>query len=671
MPKPIKWILAIVAAMVVCLILAIIIAPMVIDVNKYRPQIEAQVTKATGRPFTLGGEIKPSIFPWVGISLSDLRLGNPSGFKEKDFVSVDFFEARIKLLPILSGNYEFKRFVLKGPRIVIVKQKDGRLNLEGLTSQSAAPKRTAPKTENPAPDQSDGALPIKSLMVAEFAITDGNILYIDHAAGTQKKIENINLTLKDVSLDKPIHLDFSAIADKHPVSLTGSLGPLGPKPGKSPLPIDLSADLLKTLQIKLKGRIDASGDTPRFTLSMGVVPFSARQLLADLGQTMPLEPSDAAVLKKIGLELTCSGSPDAVDVKDGVLILDDSRMTFNAQAKELSKPNLTLTANLDHIDLDRYLPPATETPPTESTSKKEPAKQALPMDYGPLRTLVLDGRITVGELKAKGVSTQNIQLHAAAKNGIFRIDPMDMDLYSGRVTLASTFNVQGKTPRSTVDLDIANVKAGPLLKDFLKKDLIEGGFTAAVKLTFNGDQPDVIRKTLGGTGELKFNDGAIVGIDLANMVRNVTSAFGGAQQTQAKPRTDFSELLVPLSITDGVATIDGSRLNSPLLRILAGGQTDLAAESLNFRIEPKFVATLVGQGDTAEQRSGLTVPVLVTGTYAKPKFAPDLKSLLSTQLPGKEKITEDIEKTKKKVTEDLQKKTQDLFKSLPFGGSKN
>jgi hypothetical protein len=80
---------------------------------------------------------------------------------------------------------------------------------------------------------------------------------------------------------------------------------------------------------------------------------------------------------------------------------------------------------------------------------------------------------------------------------------------------------------------------------------------------------------------------------------------------------------------------------------------------------------LVGQGDTAEQRSGLTVPVLVTGTYAKPKFAPDLKSLLSTQLPGKEKITEDIEKTKKKVTEDLQKKTQDLFKSLPFGGSKN
>lgn len=671
MPKSIKWILAIVAAVVVCLILAIIIAPLVIDVNKYRPQIEDQVTKATGRPFTLGGEIKPSLFPWVGISLADLHLGNPSGFKEKDFVSVDFFEARIKLLPILSGNYEFKRFILKGPKIVVVKQKNGRLNLEGLTSQNAAPKPAAPKTESPASAQSNDALPIKSLMVAEFAITDGSVLYIDHVAGTQKDIENINLTLKDVSLDKPIHLDFSAIADKHPLSLTGSLGPIGTNPGKSPLPIDLSAGLLKTLQIKLKGQIDASGDAPRFTLAMGVAPFSPRQLMTDLEQSLPLEPSDPAVLKKIGLDFTCSGSPDTVAVKDGVLVLDDSKMTFQAQAKEFSKPNLTITATLDHIDLDRYLPPPSEAPPEEGASKKEPAKQAQPTDYGPLRSLVLDSRIAVGNLKAKGVSTQNIQLHATAKNGILRIDPMDMDLYSGRVTLASSFNVQGKTPKSTVDLNIADVKAGPLLKDFLKKDLIEGNLNAAVKLAFDGDQPDLIRKTLGGTGELKFNEGAIVGIDLANMVRNVTSAFSGAQQREAKPRTDFSELLVPLAITNGVATIDGSKLNSPLLRVLAGGQTDLAAESLNFRIEPKFVATLVGQGDTVAQRSGVTVPILVTGTYAKPKFAPDLKSLLSTQLPEKEKIVEDIEQTKKKVTEDLQKKTQDLFKSLPFGGSKN
>lgn len=671
MPKPIKWILTIVAAFIVCLILAIIIVPMVVDVNKYRPQIEAQVTKATGRPFTLGGDIKPSVFPWVGISLADLRLGNPSGFKEKEFVSVDFFEARIKLLPILSGNYEFKRFILKGPKIVIVKQKDGRLNLEGLAAQNTGPKTAVPKTEGTSPAKDDATLPIKSLMVAEFAITDGNILYIDHAAGTQKEIKNINLTLKDVSLDKPIQMDFSAIADKHPVNLTGSLGPLGPNPGKSPLAFDLVAGLLKALQIKLKGQVDASGDTPRFTLSMGVAPFSPRQLLTDLGQPLPVEPSDATVLKKISLDFTCSGTPDAVDVKDGMLVLDDSKMTFQAQAKELSKPNLALTANLDRIDLDRYLPPPSEKTTQESAAKKEPAKQAQPIDYGPLRTLVLDGRITVGELKAKGVSTRNIKVHATAKKGIFRIDPMDMDLYSGRITLASTFNVQGKTPKSTVDLNIADVKAGPLLKDFLKKDLIEGGLTAALKLTFNGDQPDLIRKTLGGTGELKFNDGAIVGIDLANMVRNVTSAFSGAQQTQAKPRTDFSELLVPLAITNGVATIDGSKLNSPLLRILAGGQTDLAAESLNLRIEPKFVATLVGQGDTAEQRSGITVPVLVTGTYSKPKFAPDLKSLLSTQLPGKEKISEDIEQTKKKVTEDLQKKTQELFKSLPFGGSSN
>ena len=78
-------------------------------------------------------------------------------------------------------------------------------------------------------------------------------------------------------------------------------------------------------------------------------------------------------------------------------------------------------------------------------------------------------------------------------------------------------------------------------------------------------------------------------------------------------------------------------MKSPLLRLLANGQADLAKETLDFRINPKFVATLVGQGD-AEQRSGVMVPVLVGGTFAQPEFKPDLKSIARQQV--EEKIIE-------------------------------
>ena len=87
MPKPIKWILAILAAAVLLIVVAVIIAPMVIHLDSYKPQLEKQISKYTGRPFSLDGEIKPTLFPWIGVGLTDLHLGNPADFDKGDFVS--------------------------------------------------------------------------------------------------------------------------------------------------------------------------------------------------------------------------------------------------------------------------------------------------------------------------------------------------------------------------------------------------------------------------------------------------------------------------------------------------------------------------------------------------------------------------------------------------------
>ena len=54
-------------------------------------------------------------------------------------------------------------------------------------------------------------------------------------------------------------------------------------------------------------------------------------------------------------------------------------------------------------------------------------------------------------------------------------------------------------------------------------------------------------------------------------------------------------------------------------------------ESLDFRVEPKFVGTLKGQGDSKE-RGGVTVPILVKGTFSSPSFQPDLKGMLEKGL---------------------------------------
>ena len=84
MNKVVKWLLLITAALFVLCFLAILIVPRFVNLEDYRPQIESKVSEVTGRPFTLGGDLELSLFPWAGIALSDLRLGAPPRFKEKD-----------------------------------------------------------------------------------------------------------------------------------------------------------------------------------------------------------------------------------------------------------------------------------------------------------------------------------------------------------------------------------------------------------------------------------------------------------------------------------------------------------------------------------------------------------------------------------------------------------
>ena len=88
MKKAIKWIAIVVGGLIVLVIVGLLIIPSFVDLQKYKPQIEEQVAKSTGRPFTIGGDLDLSLFPWVGVALSDLHLGNPPGFKEKDFVAI-------------------------------------------------------------------------------------------------------------------------------------------------------------------------------------------------------------------------------------------------------------------------------------------------------------------------------------------------------------------------------------------------------------------------------------------------------------------------------------------------------------------------------------------------------------------------------------------------------
>jgi AsmA protein len=260
---------------------------------------------------------------------------------------------------------------------------------------------------------------------------------------------------------------------------------------------------------------------------------------------------------------------------------------------------------------------------------------------------------------------QNVRFQITGRNGKFRIEPLACELYGGAANITGTIDVSQNQPQSNLALKLSNIAAGPMIKDVAQKDILEGLLQSELKLQFQGDTPERIKQTLNGGGQLNFADGALVGIDLAAMVRNVQTAFGQAERVTEKPKTDFTELIVPFTLRNGTFQTDPTRMLSPLLRVNAKGQADLPAEKLDFRIEPSFVATIKGQGDT-EAREGIMVPVLVSGSFQQPKFAPDLKAIAKQQvqkeLIDSGKLDEVFEKNED--LKPLEETTKGLLKNL-------
>lgn len=670
MSKAIKWIFFIGAGLIVIIVAVLILAPMFVDIQQYKPQIEQNVSEATGRPFILDGDLQLSLFPWAGLSFSDLHLGNPPGFEQKDLLFVKSFDVKVKLLPLLFKDIQVKRFVLKGPRIALERTKDGRASWEGI-GKPAPSKEKVPPPEKEPPEE----LSLKALVVGEFTITEGSVIWIDHSKGDRKEISDVTLQLQNVSLDRPIQLAFSARLDENPVSLKGSVGPVGKDLGKGTIPLDISINALKQVDMDVKGRIMNPASDPRFDLAISVSPFSPRKLMAAMDQAFPVITADPDVLNQVAFNANLKGGPRNISISDATLDLDESRMNFFIKAGDFSRPNVAFDLNLDKIDLDRYLPPPAEKKSADEEKMagvETPEKKKI--DYAPLRRIILNGAMKAGEVKVSKARIQDLNFKVTGKNGVFHMDPVTLRLYQGKMSAKGTFDVRTETPQSNMELQANGIQAGPLLQDIQDKDFLEGTANAELTLRMAGDDAERIKKTLTGKGDFLFKDGAIKGIDLPGMVRNVKAAFGLVEKVEEKPRTDFSELHVPFTITNGVVKTSGTTLKSPLLRVMTAGEANLIQETLDFRVEPKFVATLKGQEDIMEY-TGITVPVLVTGTFSSPKFRPDLEGILKKRLEGEipeptelKEILEDRSKLKEK-TKALEEKAKELIKGLPFGRS--
>jgi AsmA protein len=216
--------------------------------------------------------------------------------------------------------------------------------------------------------------------------------------------------------------------------------------------------------------------------------------------------------------------------------------------------------------------------------------------------------------------------------------PLAADLYEGSFTGSAKVDADGN--RIGVIAALAGVSIGPLLKDQMGKEILDGHGQVKLNVTTDGPTVGALRHALDGTASLALRDGAVHGINIAQKLRDLKGTFSGgaapAQAADAADKTDFSELTASFVIRKGVATNNDLLAKSPLLRLGGAGTIDIGAASLDYTVKATVVATLAGQGGSdLSQLNGVTLPVHLTGPFAAMSYQLDWSAVAAQAVKSK------------------------------------
>lgn len=326
----------------------------------------------------------------------------------------------------------------------------------------------------------------------------------------------------------------------------------------------------------------------------------------------------------------------AIAFEDASIRLDDTRGTGAGRVVFGAVPQVNAQLELERLDLNPYLGAA-----ASGMGRQQAAVDAgwsdAPIDLSALRALNAKLTVSAGELIYKDIKAGRVSLTAVIDKGRLTADLPAFALYGGTGSGTVTVDASTPTPSQRVRFNLQGLDAYPFLRDAAGFERIEGSADVALDVTGSGASQRAIASGLSGTASFEFADGAIRGINVAKMVRSLTSGtLSGWQQAQSE-KTDFAALGASFQIDNGKAVTRDLSLLGPLVRVSGSGEVNLPAQSLSFRVEPQVVASLEGQGGKQDLQ-GLGVPVIISGPWSKPSIYPDIAGILQNPAAAYEQL---------------------------------
>jgi uncharacterized protein involved in outer membrane biogenesis len=126
----------------------------------------------------------------ASIRVKDLRLSNPSGFPEKLMVHIPQIFIDFNPGALFKGKAHFEEVRLELRDLIVIKNKDGKVNVDTVKPTSKQKKESHEKAK----DASRGKPP--KLHIDKLVISIGRVTYKDYSGG-QPVVQNFDINIQD------------------------------------------------------------------------------------------------------------------------------------------------------------------------------------------------------------------------------------------------------------------------------------------------------------------------------------------------------------------------------------------------------------------------------------------------------------------------------------------
>ncbi len=711
MNKLIKIILWSLASLVLIVVLAAILIPVLVNPNDYKDEIAQQVYQKTGRTLTIEGDINLSIsLPLsVSLDLGKTELSNAKGFGDQPFAKIDEVYLYVAIMPLLTQNrLDIGEVRLNNMALNLIKNKDGKTNWADLSGEKSTPeKETEAKNSTGTAKSATEKASMPAIRVAGLSVKDARISWTDKQNNQHIVLSKANISISELIEDKPFDLEISTLIDssnpemkgsfklsssptmslaqqlfKLPktqltLDLTGSALPGGAT--KTTLGGDIVFDGLKQLldingmkltsyEMVINGQFHAAklDSAPEYNGKVSIEKFSPKLLAAALGAALPKMKQEQA-LSSADAHLSFKGNQNNLNISSLTANLDDTALTGTAAIKNFQKPVYGFDLKLNQLNLDYYTVAAPEqaaskTPAPKAETKKTASKgkpanaPIFPVEI--LRSLNLDGKLTIGQFIAGGAKMTNVVIVLKGKDGLVQLASLKADLYKGNIDLKTTLDARSNTPKLKIINELKGVQIGDLLQNVSGSQEITGTANISANITTAGNDKDRLIKNSNGVVKLLVANGHVKKLDVINTLRKAEAMLKGRSvPTQYQEQnTKFSELKGTFNIKNGVVKNNDLSSKSPVMELTGAGYADLPKEYLDYTLKVKLLNSLkIDEKSQGTDYRGKEIPYTIKGKFSELKQEANISKVLEQQ--AKKKVEE-------KLNEKLEEKFGDKFKGL-------